>query len=78
MMGHFWEEIMPSTLRRWSEEDIAKLRDMAQKHSVVHIAALLGRSVPATILKAHQLHISLRVRRPNGRVVTDVSDIANG
>ena len=62
---------MPYTFRRWSEDDVAKLRSMAQKFSTAHIAVQLGRSVPATILKAHQLHISLRVRPPKGRLVTE-------
>jgi hypothetical protein len=49
-------------LRRWSDDDIAKLKSMAQKYPTVAIAAQLGRSTAATIVKAHELNLSLRVR----------------
>ena len=48
--------------RRWSEDDVAKLKSMAQKQSAAAIAAQLGRSAAATIVKAHELKLSLRVR----------------
>jgi hypothetical protein len=49
--------------RRWSAEDMAKLQRMAQKYPAQHIAAELGRGLAATMVKAHQLRISLRMKR---------------
>jgi hypothetical protein len=58
---------MPNaTFRRWTADDIAKLKNMAQKEPSANVAAQLGRSVGATAVKAHQLGISLRVQRPGG------------
>ena len=53
---------MPHTTHRWSDEDVAKLKSMARKYSTAAIAAQLGRSTAATIVKAHELKLSLRVR----------------
>jgi hypothetical protein len=53
---------MPYTVRRWSNEDVAQLKSMAQKYPTAAIAAQLGRSTSATIVKAHELKLSLRVR----------------
>ena len=53
---------MPYTIRRWSDDDIAKLKSMAQKYPAAAIAAQLDRSTAATIVKAHELNLSLRVR----------------
>jgi hypothetical protein len=50
---------MPYTIRRWSDYDIAKLKSMAQKYPTAAIAAQLGRSPAATIVKAHELNLSL-------------------
>ena len=50
--------------RRWSDDDMAKLQSMAGKYPAKHIAAELGRGLPATMVKAHQLRISLR-RKPH-------------
>ncbi len=52
---------MPYTIRRRSDEEVAKLRTMAQKYPTAAIAAQLGRSTAATVVKAHQLKLSLRV-----------------
>ena len=60
---------MPYSIRRWSEDDVAKLRRMAQKYSTAAIAAQLGRSAAATIVKEHELKLSLRVQPPNRRLV---------
>ena len=58
---------MPNTtFRRWTAEDIAKLKNMAQKEPSANVAAQLGRSVGATAVKAHQLGISLKVPRQSG------------
>jgi hypothetical protein len=49
--------------RRWTADDIVKLRSMAQKYPTALIAAALGRGVGATAVKAHQLKLSLRMKR---------------
>jgi hypothetical protein len=50
--------------RRWTEDDIAKLKDMAQKYPTAQIASQLGRGISATRVKAHLLRLSLRMSRP--------------
>ena len=45
-------------------DDIARLKNMAQKHPSVEIAPQLGRSTGATIVQAHKMKLSLRLRRP--------------
>jgi hypothetical protein len=62
---------MPYTIPRWSEEDIAKLKSMAQKYPTAEIAAQLGRSTAATIVKAHELKLSLRVRPEKRGLVSE-------
>jgi hypothetical protein len=66
-------ETMPNpTFRRWTADEIAKLKNMAQKQRAAEIAAELGRSAAATALKAHELRLSLRVPRNSiERVATD-------
>ena len=61
--------------RVWTDYDISKLRSMASKLPVREIAAELGRSLGATVLKAHQLRLSLRCPRAEQRA-GDVSDTA--
>ena len=68
---------MPYTFRRWSEEDIAKLKSMAQNYPTATIAAELGRSVPATVFKAHGLKVSLKVVRLK-RPVTEPERVGEG
>ena len=46
----------------WPDDEIAKLRRMAQRYPTQRIAAELGRGVSATMVKAHQLRLSLKVR----------------
>jgi hypothetical protein len=46
--------------RRWTDNDVAKLRGLAGKLPVKDIAAELGRSFGATTLEAHKLGLSLR------------------
>jgi hypothetical protein len=48
--------------RPWSDEDVSKLTAMAGRYTSIEIARVLGRSLGATILRAHQLRISLRTR----------------
>jgi hypothetical protein len=68
---------MPNpTFRRWTADDIAKLKNMAQKLRPADIAAQLGRSVSATAVKAHQLNVSLRVPRQGGSDVSTTNDLA--
>lgn len=54
---------MPLTNRRWTEDDIAKIKTMAQRKSRADIAAALGRSVGALSVKAHQLRVPLKMPR---------------
>jgi hypothetical protein len=55
------EVFMPNdTFKRWTADDIAKLKNLAQKQTRKDIAAELGRSVSATAVKAHHLGISLK------------------
>jgi len=55
---------MPNpTFRRWTADEIVKLKNLAQKHPAAQIAAQLGRSRSATSVKAHELKLSLRMRR---------------
>jgi hypothetical protein len=51
-MSHF--------VRRWSSDDIGKLKAMAGKYPREKIAAELERGPSAIAVKAHQLRISLR------------------
>ena len=68
---------MPNqTFRRWTADDIAKLKNMAQKQRPADIAAQLGRSVSATAVKAHQLNVSLRVPRQGDSEVSTTNDLA--
>jgi hypothetical protein len=53
------------THKRWTGDDIAKLKNLAQKQRLSVIAAELGRSRGATAVKAHQLGVSLKMP-PNG------------
>jgi hypothetical protein len=60
---------MPNqTFKRWTGDDIVKLKNLAQKKRCEVIAAELGRSPSATAVKAHQLGLSLKV--PPKDVVT--------
>jgi hypothetical protein len=55
--------------RRWTPEDVEKLKKMAKKHRREDIAAYFGRSVSSTQVKAHKLGISLRVQRGESETV---------
>jgi hypothetical protein len=53
---------MPNqNFKRWTADDIAKLKNLAQKHRREYIAVELGRSPCATAIKARQLGLSLKV-----------------
>jgi hypothetical protein len=48
--------------RAWSDADVSKLMAMAGRYRAEQIAIELGRGLGATIVKAHQLRISLSTR----------------
>ena len=48
---------------RWTGEDIQKLKSLAQNYPTASIASQLGRSVSAIVVKAHELRVSLRLKR---------------
>jgi hypothetical protein len=52
--------------RPWTPDDVAKLRAMARRLPTVQIAKELGRGVSATVMKAHVLGISLRLKPKRG------------
>jgi hypothetical protein len=64
--------------RPWTEEDIAKLKSMARRYPTRQIAKTLGRGVPATIMMAHVLRISLRLKPKNGSGVPDLRNETSG
>lgn len=53
---------MPDVRRPWSEDDIAKLKNLAGTHPVIEIAAKLRRSPAAIATEASKLRVSLRTR----------------
>ena len=63
--------------RRWTADDLAKLKSMAEHVPAVRIAEKLDRPVGGIVFKAHQLGLSLRTAayRPGsiqGRPVLNV------
>jgi hypothetical protein len=66
---------MPNpTFRRWTADEIAMLKNMAQKEPRAKVAAQLGRSAGATAVKAHQLGISLKMPRQGGAAEEAATD----
>ena len=57
-----------TSLRRWTADEVEKLKTMAQKCPAAKIAAELGRGRSAAAVKAHELKLSLRMHR-EGNVV---------
>jgi hypothetical protein len=55
---------MTGSIRRWSGDDISTLRMLAQKYPAATIAEKLGRSPAALAVKAHELKLSLKLKRP--------------
>jgi hypothetical protein len=52
---------MPNaTYKRWTADDIAKLKNLAQRVPSAEIASQLGRSRGATVVQAHKMKLSLR------------------
>jgi hypothetical protein len=52
-------------MKRRSPEEISKLKSMAQDYPAAKIAEALGRGRSATIVKAHLLKVSLRLKGPS-------------
>jgi hypothetical protein len=52
--------------RRWIDGDIEKLRRLARTMPTAQIAVELERGISATIMKAHKLGISLRLKPKTG------------
>jgi hypothetical protein len=59
--------------KAWSNKDIETLRALAQRQKAIQIAKELGRSYGATVVKAHQLGISLKFQ-PEHATRTDPLD----
>jgi hypothetical protein len=53
--------------RRWTAEDIANLKKLAQQHPLPLLAEKMDRSVGAVVFKAHKLKVPLLTRRENER-----------
>ena len=65
--------------RPWTTDDIAQLKSMARRVSTVEIAKQLGRGVSATVMKAHGLGISLRLKPKQGSGLPDLrNDTTSG
>jgi hypothetical protein len=53
---------MANLTRRWTANEIEKLRRLAGKRSPAEIAAELSRTRGSLAVKAHELKISLRIK----------------
>ena len=62
--------------RPWTEEDNAKLKNLAGKMPTGRIAAELGRSPGATVVQASKLKVSLSTRRHTRRLPQSGVDAA--
>jgi hypothetical protein len=58
--------------RPWTPDDVAKLRAMARRLPTVQIAKELERGVSATVMKAHALGISLKLKPKRGSEQPDL------
>ena len=54
---------MPKSRRRWTDEEIATLRQLAQEFPVATIAAALGGSSSAVVIKARELKLALKTKQ---------------
>jgi hypothetical protein len=50
-------------MKRWTPEEISKLKSMAQKYPAAKVAEELGRGISATMVKAHELKLSMRYKK---------------
>ena len=55
---------MRKVIYRWQDDEITKLKSLAQKYPTATIARQLSRSAAAIIAKAQELNISLKIARP--------------
>ena len=62
---------MTRTARRWTPDEITKLKEMAGKHPRDTIAEQLGRAGSAVAMKAHELRLSLRYQLAHPRASAD-------
>ena len=64
--------------RRWTDQDVSKLRDLAQEHPAHRIAEIIDRTVGGVVFKAHTLKVSLQKHRPSVRVTgnTEVGGVS--
>ena len=49
--------------KRWTCQDVAVLKNMAQKYPATVIAEKMDRTVGGVVFKAHQLRVSLKSRQ---------------
>ncbi len=61
--------------KAWTDDDIARLQSMARRYPTAQIAGALGRGISATVMKARELQISLRI---NSRRESDDSNLDPG
>lgn len=64
--------------RPWTADDIAKLKSMARRFSTGEIARRLDRGVSATVMKAHGLGLSLRLKPKRGSGLPDLREGTSG
>jgi hypothetical protein len=67
--GEFLGRAIPMTITprhyaAWTANDVAKLKDLAQKFPTSVVARELGRTTPAIVRKARALKLSMKVKRP--------------
>jgi hypothetical protein len=55
--------VMTQMRRAWTDEEVTKLKSMAQKYPPAQIASEIGRALASVRTKAYELHISLRIDR---------------
>ena len=48
--------------RRWTLDEVERLRELTEQHSINKVAKLMGRSLNSVTVKANKLHISRRDR----------------
>jgi hypothetical protein len=50
-------------IRPWTDEELVKLKSMAQRYPSTQIASGIGRPIASVRTKAHELHFSLGMDR---------------
>jgi hypothetical protein len=64
---------MPKVIYRWQDDEVTKLKTLAQKFPTATIARQLSRSASAIVAKAQELNISLKIPRPKAGIEFDRS-----